>query len=109
MALHDGGVRRSLVPRIIAEEEGKTMETETDPKLTKLTVNLIPRAFAALEHATATTTNNGTETVNRALQLYAALVDAAGDAPKKGTGFVALVVDEFLGDAAYDVWIRRAR
>jgi hypothetical protein len=26
MALHDGGVRRSLVPRIIAEEEGNEME-----------------------------------------------------------------------------------
>ena len=39
--------------------------------LTKVTVNLIPRAFAALEEVSKATGENKTESINRAIQLYA--------------------------------------
>lgn len=39
--------------------------------LTKITVNLIPRAYTALEQVSAATGDNKTESINRAIQLYA--------------------------------------
>ena len=39
--------------------------------LTKVTVNLIPRAVNALEEVSATTGETKTESINRAVQLYA--------------------------------------
>lgn len=45
--------------------------------LTKLTVNLVPRAVAALQAAAETTGDTRTDTVNRALQMYATLCAAA--------------------------------
>jgi hypothetical protein len=39
--------------------------------LSKVTVNLVPRAVAALEEASELTHDTKTETINRALQLYA--------------------------------------
>ena len=39
--------------------------------LTKVTVNLVPRASVALDEASAITGDTKTETINRALQLYA--------------------------------------
>ena len=45
--------------------------------LTKLTVNLVPNAVKALNHAAELTGDTRTDTVNRALQVYAALIDAS--------------------------------
>lgn len=45
--------------------------------LTKLTVNLTPRAYDALQRAAEVTGDTRTDTVNRALQAYAALVEAS--------------------------------
>lgn len=43
------------------------------PSLTKLTVNITPRAVAALEDAVETNRESKTDAVNRALQAYAFL------------------------------------
>lgn len=43
--------------------------------LTKMTVNLIPNAVAALEAAAATEGMTHTDVVNRALQFWAMVVD----------------------------------
>jgi hypothetical protein len=40
-------------------------------QLTKVTVNLVPRSVAALEDAAAITNDTKTDTINRALQLWA--------------------------------------
>ncbi len=39
--------------------------------LTKVTVNLVPRAMKALEDVSASTGDTKTESINRALQIYA--------------------------------------
>lgn len=39
--------------------------------LTKVTVNLLPRTVAALEQASESTGDSKTDTINRAVQLYA--------------------------------------
>jgi hypothetical protein len=49
----------------------------TDTDLTRLTVNLVPSAMTALEDTAIQTGDNRTDTVNRSLQVYAAVVDAA--------------------------------
>jgi hypothetical protein len=49
------------------------MDTDVSD-LTKLSVNLVPRALVALQLAAQTTGNSQTDTVNRALQIYAYLV-----------------------------------
>lgn len=41
--------------------------------LTRVTVNLIPRAAQALDHLAALTGDTKTDTINRAIQFYAAL------------------------------------
>lgn len=51
-------------------------ETKQDD-LTKLTVNLIPKAFDALNRGADMTGDTRTDTVNRALQSYTAMVEAA--------------------------------
>lgn len=38
--------------------------------LTRLTVNLVPKAAEALDHAAALTRDSRTDTVNRAIQFY---------------------------------------
>lgn len=43
--------------------------------LERLTVNLIPRASKALEHACSLTGDSKTDTINRAVQVYAYLED----------------------------------
>lgn len=48
--------------------------TEPKRRLTKLTVNLVPNAVDAMEHAAAIKRDSKTDTVNRALQLYDMLV-----------------------------------
>lgn len=54
------------------------MATETPPRrrLTKLTVNLIPRAADSLELAVKLSGDNKTDAVNRALQMYAYFLNA---------------------------------
>jgi hypothetical protein len=47
----------------------------TDLDLTKLTVNLVPRATDAVAWASACTGDTHTDVVNRALQVYAMVVD----------------------------------
>lgn len=42
----------------------------------RVTVNLAPAASGALEHAAALTGDSKTDTINRALQIYAMLADA---------------------------------
>lgn len=46
----------------------------TSNDLTKLSFNAVPRAMAALELASERTGDNRTDTANRALQLYAAIL-----------------------------------
>ncbi|PHQ50705.1 hypothetical protein BLA24_18135 [Streptomyces cinnamoneus] len=41
----------------------------------RVTVNLAPRSSAALEHAAMITGDTKTDTINRALQIYAMLAD----------------------------------
>ena len=79
--------------------------------LTKLMVYLTPKALAALFAGAEVTEDTKTDTVNRALQIYAAMVQAAAKTPTRGgTGFVTNTIDDFLGDGqAYEVWIRRAQ
>jgi hypothetical protein len=43
--------------------------------LTKLTVNLVPRAVVAMEFGAALAGDTRTDTVNRALQVYAYLME----------------------------------
>lgn len=50
--------------------------------LTKLTVNLVPRAVVALNRAAEISGDNKTDTVNRALQLYAVAVSYVKDGQK---------------------------
>lgn len=51
--------------------------TTPTPDLTRLTVNLVPRAVVALANARALTEDTGTDTVNRAIQIYAEIVECA--------------------------------
>jgi len=51
------------------------MTTDTD--LMKLTVNLVPSAVTALADAAELSGHARTDTVNRALHVYAAIVEAA--------------------------------
>jgi hypothetical protein len=51
----------------------------TKQPLTKLTVNLIPRAGKALDLATLITGDSKTDTVNRALQLYTFVMHEIND------------------------------
>lgn len=54
-----------------------TAETPRELRpLTKLTVNLIPRAADSLELAVKLSGDNKTDTVNRALQMYAYFLNA---------------------------------
>ena len=53
------------------------MTTPTPDDLTRLTVNLVPRAVVALANARALTEDTGTDTVNRAIQVYAEIVECA--------------------------------
>lgn len=45
-------------------------------ELERVTVNLVPRASAALELATGLSQDSKTDTINRALQVYAFLLQA---------------------------------
>lgn len=56
----------------------------TQPELTKLTVNLTPRAYAALTASAAQLGDTRTDTVNRALVIYHALIALA---PGEGLTF----------------------
>lgn len=47
--------------------------------LRRLTVNLVPRAVISLNYATEVTGDNDTDTVNRALQLYAYITKVSED------------------------------
>lgn len=49
------------------------------PSLTKLTVNITPRAVGALEQAVAVNDESKTDAVNRAIQAYAFLTKMIGD------------------------------
>lgn len=56
------------------------MTTETtDPPagLTTITVNLVPASMVALRQATTLTGDTNTDTINRAVQAYAALLNAS--------------------------------
>jgi hypothetical protein len=45
----------------------------------RVTVNLAPLSSAALDHAAGITGDSKTDTINRALQIYAMLADAVND------------------------------
>jgi hypothetical protein len=49
----------------------------SEAELTKLTVNIVPKAVDALNHVSEMTQQTKTEVVNRALQIYAHLVDTS--------------------------------
>ncbi|GGQ88588.1 hypothetical protein [Couchioplanes azureus] len=53
--------------------------TETATTLTKFTINLVKRAVRALEIATKVTGDNRTDTFNRAVQVYAYIVQAENE------------------------------
>lgn len=89
-----------------------------DRDLTKLTVNLVPKALDALNQAAELTGDTRTDTVNRALQAYAALVEAshAGgncmlrwEASATGVGQTAVVVLPPGSNAASLGWFARRR
>lgn len=78
--------------------------------LTRLTVNLVPQAVAALDDVHAFTEDSRVDVVNRALQLYAAIVRLADRAPVRGTGFATATLDDLLGDGQpYELWIKQGR
>jgi len=51
-------------------------------ELTRLTVNLIPKAAEALNHAAALSRDSRTDTLNRALQVYDFLLEAQANGAK---------------------------
>lgn len=52
-------------------DAGQLPDDDTEPRaLTKVTVNLIPRAVEALDQACARTRDTKTDTINRALVLH---------------------------------------
>jgi hypothetical protein len=53
------------------EATAQEPDVSTSNALTKITVNLVPRAAQALDTACAVTKDSKTDTINRALQLYA--------------------------------------
>lgn len=63
-----------------------------DPELVKLTVNLTTRAHVALVESAESCGHTQTDTVNRALVLYAMLVEVALSG--KGTGQVQFDLNE---------------
>ncbi|WP_254126283.1 hypothetical protein [Amycolatopsis sp. CA-230715] len=74
--------RRGVVQDDIAERAGADSGTVKQPPenkggggggLERVTVNLAPRASRALEKATGLTGDSKTDTINRALQVYAYL------------------------------------
>lgn len=69
--------------------------------LTRLTVNLLPVAAEALHAAVRLTELNRTDTVNRALQLYLGVVEAA--AQVHGTNAIRLTADLLGDDRVYDL------
>jgi hypothetical protein len=76
----------------------------SDERLTKLTVNLTPAAMAALNHAADATTEHRTDTVHRALRVYAAIVDAAQAERRE-----RLEIDNLLGDGRrYSITVQKS-
>jgi hypothetical protein len=67
--------------------------------LTKLTVNLTPKAAAALDNAASITGDSKTDTVNRALQFYEWLE------MEKATGRQILCRDPSTGDVEVIKWM----
>ena len=55
--------------------------TADDEGLTKITVRLNSRAAVAMRRAAAVTEDSHIDGVNRALQVYVAIVEAGADAP----------------------------
>ena len=66
------------------DEEGEAMTGGSKPegrksgggRFERVTVNLAPLSSSALEHASSITGDSKTDTINRALQIYAMLADA---------------------------------
>jgi hypothetical protein len=64
-------------PNTVRERADNLWRTDRDgaararPPLTKVTVNLVPRSVAALDEAAGLTGHTRTETINRAVQLWA--------------------------------------
>ena len=69
----------SFVRRRTYPETPQTEDAGTPGSLTRVTVNLVPRASAALNEAADTTGDNRTDTVNRAIQVYAFIVRAMAE------------------------------
>jgi hypothetical protein len=68
--------------------------------LTKVTVNCTPRAIAALGRVTEATGDSKTDSINRAIQLYAELVTT-----EPGHGFAY----EVKSGATRHVWVTETR
>ncbi len=51
--------------------------------LTRVTVNLIPKADKAMERAAELTGDTKTDTINRALQYYALMCEAQAENPRR--------------------------
>jgi hypothetical protein len=54
-----------------------TVEAPAGGSLTRVTVNLTPRSVAALERTSRVTGDSKTDTINRALQVYALIQEMA--------------------------------
>ncbi len=74
------------------------------PELTKLTVNLVPEAYAAVEAGATLTGYTFTDFINRALQMYQAIEKAAADGASSG-----MDIEINAADAPYTLIVRSAR
>jgi hypothetical protein len=60
------------------DEAATTVDAQTaGGSLTRVTVNLTPRSVTALERTSRTTGDSKTDTINRALQVYALIQEMA--------------------------------
>lgn len=87
MAGHTGsttGETVGLGPAMVAVARGVPISRPTRPArrpqgLTKVSVNLVERAMAALEIATELSGDSQTDVINRSVQVYAYLLKAVAD------------------------------
>ena len=76
--------------------------------LIKLTVYLTAQSDQALEQAAALGEHRRTDVVNRALQLYFAVVKAAAELNSRQDVATAYRIDDLIGDGdTYEIRIRR--
>jgi hypothetical protein len=74
----------------------------------ELTVNLLPVSYRALQQAATISEHRRTDVINRALQLYFAVVKAAAELNSRQDVATAYRIDDLIGDGdTYEIRIRR--